>query len=98
MNSESSLTSVPTFFIYRIMFDKVILLDYECDEDPRLGLIDQSGDLEEEPMEQEDIVLEEEQPEDPGHMLAFSGRGIFEEDNLSPGNQCFNPRGACSSS
>ena len=42
------------------MSDKVILLDYECDNDQGLGLLDQSGDLEEEPMEQEDVMLEEE--------------------------------------
>ena len=42
------------------MSDKVIVLDHECDDDQGLGLLDQSGDLEEEPMEQEDVTLEEE--------------------------------------
>ena len=65
------------------MSDKVNLLDLECDDDQVLGLLDQSGDLEEKSMEQEDVVLEEEQPVNPGHMLACGGRGIFKEDNLS---------------
>ena len=34
-------------------------------------------------MEQEVFMLEEEQPVDPGHMLAYGGRGIFEEDDFS---------------
>ena len=61
------------------------LLDYECDDVKGEDLLDQSADLEEEPMEQEDVMLEEEQPEDPGHMLACSGRDIFclEEDDLT---------------
>ena len=86
VNSESSLTSVPTLFlICRIMSDKVILLDYECDNNQGLGLLDQSINMEEEPMEQEDVMLEEEQLEDPGHMLACNGRDIFclEEDGLT---------------
>ena len=67
------------------MSQKVILLDYECDDNQRLGLLDQSSDLEEEPMEQEDIMLEEEQPEDPGDVLACNGRDIFclKEDYLT---------------
>ena len=63
------------------MSDEHNLLDYECDDQGE-ELLDQSEDLEE-LMEQEDVVLEEEQPEDPGHMLACCGRGIFEEDDLS---------------
>ena len=47
------------FLICRIISDEVILLDYECDEEQGLGLLNQSADLEEEPMEQEDIMLEE---------------------------------------
>ena len=65
------------------MSNEVILLYYECDNNQGLGLLDQSGDLEEEPMEQKDIVLEDEKPVDPGHMLACGGKGIFEQDNLS---------------
>ena len=42
------------------MFDELLLLDYECNDDQGLELLDQSANLEEEPMEQEDIVLEEE--------------------------------------
>ena len=36
-------------------------------------------------MEQEDVLMEEEQPEDPGHMLACNGRDIFclKEDDLT---------------
>ena len=83
MNSESSLTSVPTLFlICRIMSDKVILIDYECDNNQGLGLLNQSADLEEEPMEQEDVMLLEVQPADPGHMLACSDKGIFTEVDL----------------
>ena len=48
-----------------------------------MELLNQSANLEEEPMEQEVVILEEEQPVDPGHMLACSGMGIFEEDDLS---------------
>ena len=48
-----------------------------------MELLDQSADLEKELMEQEFIMLEEEQPVDPGHMLACGGRGIFEQDDLS---------------
>ena len=31
-------------------------------------------------MEQEEAVLEEKQPEDPGHMLAHGGKDIFDND------------------
>ena len=34
-------------------------------------------------MEQEDVMLEEEQPVNPGHMLACNGRDIFEEDDCT---------------
>ena len=78
MNSVSSLTSVPTFLICRIMSDDHNLLDYKCEVQGE-ELLNQSGDLEE-PMEQEDAMLEEVQPEDPGCMLACGGRDIFEDD------------------
>ena len=42
------------------MSDKLNLLDYECDDDQGVELLDQSADLEEEPMKQEVMVLEEE--------------------------------------
>ena len=45
-----------------------------------MKLLDLSADLEEEPMEQEVVMLEEVQPVDPGHMLAFGGRDLFKED------------------
>ena len=62
------------------MSDNLDVLDYECDNDQGLGLLDQSADLEDESMEQEVIVLE-----DPGQGLACSGRDIFclKEDNLT---------------
>ena len=65
------------------MSDELNLLDYEWDEDQGVELLNQSADLEEEPMEQEVIVLEEEQPVDPGQGLACSGRDVFEEDSLT---------------
>ena len=46
MNNESSLTSVPTFFICRIMSDEHNLLEYECG-DQGDTLLNQSEDLEE---------------------------------------------------
>ena len=65
------------------MSDNLNLLDYECDDDQGVELLNQSADLEEEPMEQEVIMLEEEQPEDPGQGLACGGRDVFEEDALT---------------
>ena len=56
-----------------------ILLDYKCDDIQGEDLLDQSADSEEEPMEQEVVVLKEVQPADPGHMLACSDRDIFTE-------------------
>ena len=57
------------------------LLDYECDDVQGKDLLDQSADLEEEPMDQEFVVLEEvQQPADPGHMLACGDRDIFDEE------------------
>ena len=84
MNSESNLTSTQLcFLICRIMSDELNLLDYEYDDDQSEELLNQSASLEEEPMEQEVIVLEEEQPEDPGQGLACGGRDVFEEDTLT---------------
>ena len=60
------------------MSDEHNLLDYECDNQEE-ELLDQCEDLEE-PMEQENAVLEELQPEDSGCMLACGGRDIFEDD------------------
>ena len=60
------------------MSDEHNLLDYECDDQGE-ELLNQSEDLEE-PLEQEEAVLEEKQPEDQGNMLACSGRDIFEDD------------------
>ena len=50
------------------------LLDYECEDIQGENLLDQSANLEEEPMEQKVIVLEEvqHQPTDLGYMLANS--------------------------
>ena len=59
------------------------LLDYECEKIQGEDLLDQSADLEEEPMEQEVVGLEEVQPADPGHMLAYGDRDIFAEDNYT---------------
>ena len=51
MNSECSLTSVPTFFTFRIMSEEHDNLDYECDDQGDF-ILDQSEDPEE-PMEQD---------------------------------------------
>ena len=59
-----------------------ILLEFECDDVQGEDLLDQSADSEEEPMEQEVVVLLEVQPADPGHMLACSDKGIFTEVDL----------------
>ena len=64
------------------MCDELNLLDYECNDNQGEELLDQSANLEEEPMEQEVVMLGEVQPEDPGHMLACGGRDLFEEDIL----------------
>ena len=60
-----------------------ILLEYECDDVQGEDLLDQSANSEEEPMEQEVVMLKEVQPADPGHMLACSDRGIFTEVGLT---------------
>ena len=44
-----------------------ILLEYECDDVQGEDLLDQSADSEEEPMEQDIIILKEVQPEGSGH-------------------------------
>ncbi len=64
-----------------------ILLEFECDDVQDEDLLDQSADSEEEPMEQEVVVLNEVQPVDPGHMLACSDRGIFTEVGLTNSRQ-----------
>ena len=61
------------------------LLDYECDKVQGEDLIDHSADLEEEPIEEEVIMLEEVQhqpaePADLGYMLASGDRDIFDEE------------------
>ena len=58
------------------------ILDYECDDIRGEDLLDQSADLEEEPMDQEVIMLEEVQPADVGHKLACSDNDIFTEDDI----------------
>ena len=57
-----------------------ILLEYEDIQGE--DLLDQSADSEEEPMEQEVVMLLEVQPADPGHILACSDKGIFTEVDL----------------
>ena len=59
------------------------LLDYECDDVQGKDPLDQSADLEEEPIDQEVIVLEEVQPADPGHKLACGDNDIFAEDDIT---------------
>ena len=58
------------------------LLDYKCDDIQGEDLIDQSADSEEEPLEQEVVMFLEVKPEDSGHMLACSEKGIFTEADL----------------
>ena len=60
-----------------------ILLEFECDDVQGEDLLDQSANSEEEPMEQEVVMLEEVQPADPGHMLACGDNDIFSEHNLT---------------
>ena len=60
-----------------------ILREFECDDVQGEDLLDQSANSEEEPMEQEVVVLKEVQPADPGHMLACSDRGILTEVDLT---------------
>ena len=63
------------------------LLDYEYDI-PGEDLLNRSADREEEPMEEEVVIVEEVQfqppepaePVDPGCMLACGERDIFDED------------------
>ena len=77
-----------------------ILLEYEDVKGE--DLLDQSANSKEEPMEQEDVMLIEVQPVDPGHMLACSDRDIFGEVDLiklqtRDGRQCPNPGASWSS-
>ena len=75
MNSDCSLTSVPTFFINRIMSEEHNNLYYEFDDQGDL-LLDMSED-QEEPME---VAKQgEEQPEDSlGHLMCGE-RDIFDD-------------------
>ena len=59
MNSECSLTSVPTFLTFKIKLDEHDNLDFECDDQGDL-LLNQSEN-QEEPMEQEVSEHEEKQ-------------------------------------
>ena len=58
------------------------LLDYECDNIQGEDLLEQSANLEEEPIDQVVVVLEgvQHQPADLGYMLACSDRDIFDEE------------------
>ena len=60
-----------------------ILLEFECDDVQGEDLLDQPADSEEEPMEQEVVMLEEVQPVDPGHMLACGDRDILDEETYT---------------
>ena len=60
-----------------------IHLNYECDDVQGEDLLDQSANSEEEPIDQEVIVLEEVQPADPGHKLTYSDNDIFAEDDIT---------------
>ena len=76
VNSDCSLTSVPTFFIYRIMSDEHNNLDYEFDNQGD-SLLEQ-----EEPMEQEVAKQGEKQSEDPVSLLMCSEKDIFDDSQL----------------
>ncbi len=83
MNNTNSLTSTHLYFYLNFKFmshNQEILLEFECDDVLGEDLLDQSANSEEEPMEQEVVMLKEVQPADPGHMLACSDRDIFDEE------------------
>ena len=71
--------------IFRIMSDNQDnILDYKSDEIQGEDLLNQSANSEEEPMDQEVVVLEEvQQPADPGYMLACGDRDIFDEETYT---------------
>ena len=81
MKSNCSLTSVPTFFTFRIMSDEHDNLDFEC-EDQGDSLLDPSED-QEESMEQKEAKQGEKQSEDPGSLLMCCDRDIFADDLLT---------------
>ena len=77
------MTSAQLCFILTLRSCLTIkIFDYEYDDIQGEDLLDQSADSEEEPMEQEVVMLIEVQPADPGHMLAYSDKGIFTEVDL----------------
>ena len=59
-----------------------ILLECKCDDILGEDLLDHSADSEEEPMEQEIVVLIGVQSVDSDHILVCSDRGIFTEVDL----------------
>ena len=80
MNSLTS-TQLCFFLSSGISDSQDNLLDFEYNIQGA-DLLDQSANLEGEPMEQDVVMLGEVKPEDPGHMLACGGRDLFEEDIL----------------
>ena len=59
------------------------LLDDERDNFQGEDLLDQSADLEGEPLEDDVVMLEEEQQADPGLKLACDDNDIFNEDSIT---------------
>ena len=84
VNLVNSLTSAQLCIISSGMSDSQDnLFDYEGDKVQGEDLLDQSADLEGTSLEKEVIMLEEEQPADPGHKLACNDHDIFIKDDVT---------------